>query len=236
MAGRGPRELRVAMPRGAVRWFSAAMVDRFRRLHPRIRLQIFERESAQNRASVLAGEAELALLYGALPSPELEQVPLLSERILVVGSSGAGGNRTRPSYSIEELAELPLILPGNPHGYRRVVEGLHASRGLKPNILFEVNGFATSLNMVQEGLGFAISTFAPVEERLRAGLLTVAPIEGGNSDVELFMAWRRGAEMSRGLRDLIATIRAIAAGIEPSFYCRPVAGPEPAATAPVPAG
>lgn len=223
MGGGMPPELHIAMPRGAVRFFSAAMITRFHELHPGVRLHISERESAQNLESVLCGDADLALVYGAQPHDDLVLMPLLSERILVVGSPGTGDAPS--SFNIEELAQLPLILPGNPHGYRRVVERLLAERGLSPTVVLEVNGFATSLNMVQQGLGYAISTHAPVEDRIAAGLLSASTIAGADWEVDLFLIHRRDAVLSPPLLALIAVLREMSAAVEPTANCRPAAMP-----------
>ena len=216
-----PPELRVAMPRGAVRLFSAVTVERFRSRYPHVRLHVIEGESARNRDCVLRGEVDLALVYSAQPSDELTLMPLLFERILVVCPAAADGANAPQSYDVDELAKLPLILPGHPHGYRRVVENLMAVRGLSPNIVLEVNGLATSLNMVQQGLGYTISTYAPIGERLGPDLLVAKHIVGAEWEVELFLVHRRDRAMSSALGALKQVIEEVSASVEHSSYCRP---------------
>jgi LysR family nitrogen assimilation transcriptional regulator len=215
----GPLELSIGMPHGAVRLFSAAIVARFRTLYPMVRLHIIEGESAKNRDNVLRGEVNLALVYYAQPSDELMLIPLLFERIFVVCPATA---EMPASFDVEQLATLPLILPGHPHGYRRIVEQFMALRGLSPNIVLEVNGLTTSLNMVQQGLGYTISTYAPVSERLAANRLVAKPIIGAEWEVELFLVHRRDRVLSPALRALKQVIMDIGASAERNSYRRPV--------------
>lgn len=216
-----PQELRLAMPQGAARLFAGAVVDRYRKLWPQVKLHLYERGSASNREAVLAGETDLVLLYGVEPSPELIMTPLLLERLLVLGPPRSRAEQAPPAgYDLEELARLPLILPGHPHGYRRIVEQVTARKGLTPNIILEVNGFATSLTMVQQGLGYTISTYPPAQGAIEAGTLVGIPILSPECEVELCMAHRVNCALPDELVGLKNVIQEVSASVPPSAYWR----------------
>jgi LysR family nitrogen assimilation transcriptional regulator len=222
-AGAQPEEVRVAMPSGAARLFAGAIVAQYQLLCPNVRLHIFEKQSALNRESALRGEVDLALVYDAQPSEELSFTPLLLERILVIAPGPRHGDQPYlESYDVCDLARLPLILPGLPHAYRRIVENITSSHGFTPNIALEVNGFATSLMMVQQGLGFTISTYPPVQSEIEAGRLVGIPITSASCEVELSLVHRHDKIMSHAHDVLKAVIVKVSQGIEASAYWRPV--------------
>jgi LysR family nitrogen assimilation transcriptional regulator len=222
LRGTSADAVHVAMPQGAARLFTSPVVARFRSAYPAARLHIFERESASNQQSALKGEVAFALAYDAKPHSELILTSLLVERIFVIAPAETrGGGAYPPSFDLEELARLPLILPGRPHGYRSLVEQAIGTLGLTPNIILEVNGFATSLAMVQQGLGFTISTYPPVQSSIEAGLFVGIPIASGHCEVELSLVHRADAALPPMLQALKAIIEEVSAGIEPSLYARP---------------
>jgi LysR family nitrogen assimilation transcriptional regulator len=215
-----PEDISVAMPQGAARLFITPVVARFQSLYPAVKLHIFERESAYNQESAVRGEVDFALVYGAQPNEELTFTPLLFERILVVGPTAAKAPYPE-SYELGDLARLPLILPGRPHGYRNVIDHVTRQEGLSPNIILEVNGFATSLTMVQQGLGFTVSTYPPVQSGIEAGIFVGIPIVSDDCEVKLSLVHRADRALSPMLAELKAIIHEVSISIEESPYWRP---------------
>jgi LysR family nitrogen assimilation transcriptional regulator len=217
-----PEDISVAMPHGAARLFITPVVARFQGRYPKVKLHIFERESVYNQESALRGKVDFALVYCAQPNEELSLTPLLFERVLVIGPASASVERRYPeSYDVSELARLPLILPGRSHGYRHVIDRAIGRQGLSANIILEVNGFATSLTMVQQGLGYTISTYPPVQSGIEAGLFVGIPIKSADCEVKLSLVHRADRPMAPTLNTLKTIIQEVSASIETSPHCRP---------------
>ena len=80
--------------------------------------------------------------------------------------SGAGASRLNTAtasvarkntpISLDEVANLPLILPSRPNAFRVLIEGEMMTIGRKPRIMLEVDGLNAILNLVKEGLGHAV--------------------------------------------------------------------------------
>jgi LysR family nitrogen assimilation transcriptional regulator len=215
----------IAVPQGAARLLAAPIVSRFRAAYPEARLHVFEGESVVNQESALRGDVVFALVYGAQPHEALLLQPLLVERILVVGPAADRQKHGYPeSYNPKELAGLPLILPGSKtqHGYRTIVEEATHDVGLTPNVVLEVNGFATTLTMVQQGLGYTISTYPPIQSGIEAGNLVGIPIAWPKAEVELSLVHRADTPMPAMLRILKTMVEEVSASIRSSPYCRSV--------------
>jgi LysR family transcriptional regulator, nitrogen assimilation regulatory protein len=218
----------IAVPQGAARLLAGPIVARFQAAYPRARLHIFEGESVVNQESALRGDVVFALVYCAQPHDELVLQSLIVERILVVGPVADRAVRSYPEcYGLKELAQLPLILPGpvTRHGYRTIVEEATRHVGLTPNIVLEVNGFATSLTMVQQGLGYIISTYPPVQSGIEAGTLVGIPIDWPKAEVELSLVYRNNTPMPAMLRALKTIVEEVSASIKSSPYSRPALTP-----------
>jgi LysR family nitrogen assimilation transcriptional regulator len=223
LSGSVDEDVYIAVPQGAARLLAAPIVARFQAAYPKARLHIIEGESVVNQESVLRGDVVFALVYGAQPHEALLLQPLLVERILVVGPATDQEMRGYPqSYGPRELARLPLILPGpmTRHGYRTIVEQATDQVGLTPNVVLEVNGFATTLTMVQQGLGYTISTYPPIQSGIEAGNLIGIPIAWPKAEVELSLVHRVNTPMTTMLQALKTIVEKVSASIKSSPYSR----------------
>jgi LysR family nitrogen assimilation transcriptional regulator len=54
------------------------------------------------------------------------------------------------------LAELPLIVPSRPNAFRLLIETEMLRVNCKPNIVLEIDGLNAILELVKEGLGYAV--------------------------------------------------------------------------------
>lgn len=199
--------LRLAIPHGAMRLFGPPLVERIKSRNPGIELHVFERESAQNRDSVLAGEIDLGLAYNPEPSPDLEITQLLIERLYVVGPAMRNGEPVHypTKFKTADVARLPMVIPGLNHGYRKTLERGLRSSGLRPNIALEVHGLSAVASFVQKGAGFALTTYAAMQPAIDEGLLVAIPVGSSRFDVTLCMVQRhnREVELHRNLRGAI---------------------------------
>jgi LysR family nitrogen assimilation transcriptional regulator len=219
------QEVRLAISHGAMRLFGSSLVARFTNSCPGGRLHLLERESIYNRESVLNGDADLGLAYDPEPTSELGVTPLLVERLLVVGPAVKDGAPViyPRTFAIRDLARLPLIMPGPRHGYRRIVERITRAVRLEPNITLEVQGLSSIAPLVEQGIGYAISTYAHMQGPIQEGRVIAVPIESSRCDVVLAMLERVDAHPSQTrllLRNAIAD--AVAQLVSPQ-HCRVLA-------------
>jgi LysR family nitrogen assimilation transcriptional regulator len=215
-----PEDLRIAIPHGATKLFGPALVEKYRQVRPGVRLALFERESLANRASVLSGAVHAGMAYECERSDDLDILPLTRERLVLVCPAGDDKLAQRESIAPAELAGLPLILPGPPHGYRRAVEKVARAVGIRPNIVLEVNGLAAMASMVQQRLGYAISTFAPLQAAVESGTVVCVPIDSPIFEVELGFLRRRDQADYRALGSFMTALRSVLAHIDAPQHCR----------------
>ena len=157
----------VGMPPSIARTLAVPLIHAFRESMPQATLSITEALSTPMLESLASGRLDIAILYNATPSPEIELTPLFDEDLFLVqarpegaaskadrATSGAG--MSTHAMPLRELAQLPLVIPSRPNAIRMQVEGELAALGLKPTIALEVDGVASILELVADGAGSAV--------------------------------------------------------------------------------
>ncbi|MCK1742070.1 LysR family transcriptional regulator [Bradyrhizobium sp. 139] len=143
-----------------------------RREYPLIRLRIAEGLSGHMSQWLLSGQLDLALVFGSESIPGLAKERLGSEHLNLVGAKGAEAINVPGEVSISALFDLPLILPGRPHGLREEVERAASRNGYEPNVIMEVDSLEGIKTLVAEGIGYTVlstrvADYGPTSSRLR---------------------------------------------------------------------
>lgn len=126
----------------------------FKRLMPEATLSISEGLSKSMLESLLSGRLDIALLYNAFPTPDIELRPVLQEELLLVQRRGKDTS-TKP-VKLKEIGNYPLIIPSRPNALRMHVETALINLGVQPRIAMEVDGVAAILDLVADGMGNAV--------------------------------------------------------------------------------
>lgn len=149
----------------------AAVAER----HPGIRIRIAMGYAGTLLRWLQSGEVDLALLYGADRSPEVQTTPLIEEPLWVIAPAAAK-LRPRKPVPLAELAERPLILPSSTHGIRTLVDHACAVAGLSLTLAAETNALSVQRSLVLGGHGWTILPPLAVADDLRSGQLSGAPL------------------------------------------------------------
>lgn len=144
----------IGLPPTLSKILAVPLTREFRRLMPDATLSISEGLSKTMMESLLTGRLDIALLYNAFPSPEIELRPLLREELLLV--QRCGESHSGKPVKLKEIGEYPLIIPSRPNAIRMHVETALINIGVQPRIAMEVDGVAAILDLVADGAGNAI--------------------------------------------------------------------------------
>ncbi|MEN2388093.1 LysR substrate-binding domain-containing protein [Comamonas sp. A7-5] len=145
-------------------------------------LRIFQRNGsvkplrASRRLGLLLAQGRLdtAVLFDGPGDSGLAMEAVVQEPLLLVGSAGSLDDRE--SYTIEDIAQLSLLLLSRPNGIREVLHTVWSENHIAPKIVAEVNAPSLLIDAVHSGLGYAILPACAMEDRLRAGDLEARPI------------------------------------------------------------
>jgi LysR family nitrogen assimilation transcriptional regulator len=150
----------IGLPPSLSKLITVPLTHEFRRCLPHAQLSLTEGFSVLMYEGLRAGRLDLTVLYNPPPSPDLEMTLLHEEGLVLIsaGSKAIGrAAKTLPNtVTLKQLATLPLIVPSRPNAFRLLIESEMARMGCKPNIVLEIDGLNAILNLVKEGLGYAV--------------------------------------------------------------------------------
>ena len=157
---RGGLSGRVALgvPSSVARVLAVPLTREFRQAMPDAKLSISEALSAGLQDGLANGRLDIAVLYNAQPSRELDVTPLVEEDLLLVRARPPGLQEDPPPgpVALAEVAKLPLVIPSRPNAIRMHVESALAEIGARPNVALEIDGVTAILDLVLDGAGCAI--------------------------------------------------------------------------------
>lgn len=173
---RGALAGRVALglPPSLSKLLTVPLVDAFSVRLPQASLSITEGLSATMQESLISGRLDIALLYNAQSTPEIDSTLLREEELFLVAPRR--GKAAPKPISLRELAELPLVIPSRPNAMRMLVEAELANLNLHPQITLEIDSVAAILDLVASGRGNAVLPINAVDTSSMAEHFTAHPI------------------------------------------------------------
>jgi LysR family transcriptional regulator, nitrogen assimilation regulatory protein len=151
----------IGLPPSLSKLITVPLTLAFQKALPQAKLTLTEGFSAPMYESLRTGSIDIALLYNPAPTPELEQLLLHEDALILIASKQPLKqlNHLKPhkeTLSLKELCELPLIVPSRPNAFRLLIETEMHKIGKKPNVVLEIDGINAIIELVKEGLGFAV--------------------------------------------------------------------------------
>lgn len=148
----------VGLPTSLARVLTVPLTRAFRTQMPDATISITEGLSVTLHEALLTGRLDLAVLYNAQPSTEIEISVLLEEDLLLIqaSSNSRSGSSTLGPIALKDIAKLPLVIPTKPNAIRMHVESMMNQAGLRLQTACEVDGVAAILDLVADGIGCAV--------------------------------------------------------------------------------
>ena len=203
--------LYLAVPTATGQILIPPVLEKYRALYPQVAVHILEGFSGYIHEWLASGRVDVGVLHNPISNPKLSAVHLITEEVCVIcpgrRASGKVTPKPRASYSVKEIAQLPLILPSRPHSLRMLVELAVSKQGKSLNLAFEVDGLPIIKSMVESGLGYAVMTKAAIAREIAAGTLAAAVIHSPKIVWDLSIVSRRDHQPSEATRELIRLIR-----------------------------
>lgn len=151
------------------------LLEAMRERYPDVRLRLVESLSGNLATLLNARQLDLAVLFETDGARRWSVLPLLDERLFVIGRRDLPGMPTGRSVRIARLASLPLVLPSGTHGLRSILDAAFARERCAPHVVLEIDGLAVLMDAVRAGLAATIQPGAatvrlPADEMARIEL------------------------------------------------------------------
>jgi LysR family nitrogen assimilation transcriptional regulator len=180
----------VGLPTSVARMLTVPLTRAFRRQMPDATISISEGLSVAMQDSLINGRLDIAVLYNAQSSAEIETVPLQDEDLLLVQMRPPGllEDPAPGPIALREVAQLPLVIPSRPNAIRMQVESEMANIGCRPKIALEIDGVSAILDLVADGAGCAVLSRNAVTHSVRPSAFSVRAIQEPELRTKLSLA------------------------------------------------
>lgn len=150
----------IGLPPSLSKLVTVPLTKSFRKTLPHAQLSLTEGFSVLMVESLRAGRLDMAVLYNPPPSPDLDMTVLHEDALVLIAgkkSPPLANNRAlKQVVPLNDLAELPLIVPSRPNAFRLLIDTEMQRVNGKPNIVLEIDGLNAILELVKEGMGYAV--------------------------------------------------------------------------------
>jgi LysR family nitrogen assimilation transcriptional regulator len=163
--------LTVGLPPRVAHVITADLVERFHARYPDAGITVMEDLSLRLREWLVAGRADVAVLFDPPSSPQVQLEPLVREPLVLVSR-----RPLPPRLRLAEVAQRTLVMPSAPHALRRILEEHAAPRGHALQVLAEVDSVQTVINLVARGVADSVVPAGVSRQAGKAGDLHVAAI------------------------------------------------------------
>lgn len=192
-----------------------ALVRRFRASFPGATLSVAQGLSTYLTEWLMMGRIDVAVLYDTFDTPSIDKRTIHTEELFLVGPGGGDGDGSGEAeverietIALREIVRYPLVIPGRMHAIRHMVEAAAAEQGIRLNIELEVDGVASILDLVSEGIGHAVLALNAIPAELRTGRFRLTRITEPTLYSRLAIATSRRHPLPQLARQAIAMLEA----------------------------
>lgn len=153
-AGEPEGVVRLGMSSALAASFARLLMEASRTVLPKVRLHLVAGDSLQMKPLIVSRALDICAVLEDEPTSGVTRQSLFQQRLHLVRPPDTG--EAARAISVEELAELPLVLPTRPSTIRDVLDRTFEAAGVMPNCIAEVDTFASALSLVRAGLANAI--------------------------------------------------------------------------------
>lgn len=198
LRGLNKGEVRIGIPPMLSAYFFPAILRDFKKRYPNLNLSVYGDGAWRIQQMISQGELDMGVIAGRSVPENLEVRHILREEVVVCVPSGhafAG----KSSVTFAEFVREPLVFYKEGYYLRELIFEVIKGSGTEPRIVLETNLFSLVKSLVRGGMG--ISTFLGM---VVAGDddLTAVPFDPP-LHLDLVIAWKRGAFLSRANRAFI---------------------------------
>lgn len=160
----------IGMPSSTGRAIALPLLRQTMRLYPGIIIEIVDVPSADLTTLVAQGRVDMAITPNEQPRRGISMQPVLVEELfLIINPTMKVSTVPVP---VEELANIPLILPSRPNTLRASVDQFFMEKQLSYVLVAEASTSAILIPAVKAGLAATVLPWSAVREEVESGSLS----------------------------------------------------------------
>jgi len=173
---------------------------------PEVDLSLVTGTSAELLDAVLDRKIEGAFVCGPARHPDIEEMPVFAEELVVVTSRHAGG----VDQALEKKSALKIVVFRAGCSYRQILETWLARRGIVGVRMLEFGTLEGILGAVAAGIGVSLLPEAIVAPAVNAGRIAIHRLAPAEARVETVFVRRRDHHASSAFSAFLARLPSLA--------------------------
>ena len=157
----------------AGRWIVPLLLDALRSTYPQIALRIIEGSNSVIEPQLVHGRLDLAVLAWPVDAPELTEVDLFTEDLVVIVAKDHPIAQMKAPVSFAQLATYELLLPLRGTPIRREIDNASHAQNVELVPLIELDGLRTIASLTFDGYGPSILPATMLSSHLRDKFVSV---------------------------------------------------------------
>ena len=157
----------------AGRWIVPLLLDALRSTYPQIALRIIEGSNSVIEPQLVHGRLDLAVLAWPVDAPELTEVDLFTEDLVVIVAKDHPIAQMKAPVSFAQLAAYELLLPLRGTPIRREIDDASHAQNVELVPLIELDGIRTIASLTFDGYGPSILPATMLSSHLRDKFVAV---------------------------------------------------------------
>ena len=231
---RGEVISRALVPTGAVRigfppsvgnLLIGSTVSCYRDQYPNVVVSLIEGYNQILQEWLLCDRIDLAIMTQFEGHPMLDSRPLYDESLWLLGPHEPD-RAWRSSFTVEDIATLPLIQTSHGNALRMLIEHAAAAHGFTLNIVIQAEALTVVKDLVRRGVGYHVSPYSAVMWVVDSGNFSGGPIQ--DLSISRFLVHRNDRPVTRAVSEmtkiLIAELKKAAAVAGPLIRVSPTLG------------
>lgn len=168
----------LAVPPAAGHYLVPSLVRYLSVTYPDLALRIVGGFSVLIHEWLIRGQVDLACMHDPLPQKGFTSERLIDEPVSLVGRKDLLPHN-RKFIRMEDLEQIPLILPSRPNASRRLLDGWMARTGTALDVRAEVDDPTLIRALCRDGVGCSLLTQGNFQAEARLGELQALPFKPG---------------------------------------------------------
>ena len=203
--------VRVGLPGTISEILAVPLIVAAHRRFPNIQLRLAEAMSGFVAEWLQDARIDLALLYRQAEGHDMALLEMLSEELVFFCRSGDAASGALPGEGapipFARLAEIPLIVPGQAHGLRMLLEEAAQARQSRLSVAIEVDSYSNIKELVKAGFGCSILPLNAIKREVEAGEMRSWSIEAPSVQRAVYLAHSEERPMTNAVSAIHALIQ-----------------------------
>ncbi|MBC3883767.1 LysR substrate-binding domain-containing protein [Undibacterium griseum] len=171
----------LGIPQSASGALAFPLLKAVRETYPDIHFQLTEELTGNLTEQLRSGRLNLAILFDDGQLNGFHCRPLVHEEMMYITRSGSQFASRRKSMKLDQVLQVPLILPSLQHGVRPLIEQVVRDHGRQISEVIDITSIAILKSALMADMGATILPVSPMLSEIQRGEMLALPI----SDVRL---------------------------------------------------